>query len=86
MMEFAAMLGSKQLAPTICYSSTSAAPECVYTATVSTVVRGVTDMQGGEHSGHPLPSLCSSHLDDRYRLVSSSLPLYPVPPSLLSVL
>lgn len=43
-------------------------------AMVSTVVRGMTDRQGGKHSGHPLPSLHSSHIDDRYTLIYSSPP------------
>lgn len=51
-------------------------------ATASTVVRGVKDMQGGsdeEHSGHLLPPLLPSHLDDRYRVVISTQPLYSAP-------
>lgn len=42
-------------------------------------------MQGGEHSGHPLLPLRSSHLDDRYTLVYSSPTRYAAPHSLMSV-
>lgn len=48
-------------------------------ATVSALLAGLADGQDGEHGGHPLPSLRSSHPDDWYIQVHPTASALPSP-------